>query len=408
MTAGLLRDLADRLARPVGESERKRARLHLLDWLACVASARNMPAGTLARAVSGHAWEQSAYLGNPLEMDDVHRTALLHPGPVVWPAAMGVPGAALVTRLDAAVRGYEAMIAVGMALDEHHYAHWHATTTAGVFGAAAAAASLLGLSAQQTADALANAGSVSGGLWHMRHGDNATKQWHIFHALRTGRDAALHAAHGVTGPHGLLEGPQGLFAAMTRTPGALGGGADGWLIHQVSFKPFAACRHAHPAIDAALQLRAGDTLQAPFTVETYADALAFCDRPDPASEQEAKFSLQHAVAVVADGRDARPEDFTPDAIEALRELRAQVSVTEDAEFTAHYPAHFGARVNGHAVADTLGDPERPVGPQEIGGKMAMLAEWGGLDTAEADRAQALALEGDDAAALDTMLAEWLA
>ena len=40
-----------------------------------------------------------------------------------------------------AVRGYEAMIAVGAAFDAHHYSLWHPTTTAGVFGAAAVSGS---------------------------------------------------------------------------------------------------------------------------------------------------------------------------------------------------------------------------------------------------------------------------
>jgi hypothetical protein len=40
--------------------------------------------------------------------------------------------------------------------------------------------------------------------------------------------------------------------------------------------------------------------------------------------------------------------------------------------------------------------------------MHMLAAWGGLAPAEADRAADLALRGDDAGAIVTMLEEWLA
>ncbi len=88
MTEPLLAQLATRLARPVDDAARQRARLHLLDWLACVAGARGTEAGALGGAISPVAWEKSTYLGNVLEMDDVHRTALLHPGPVVWPVAI--------------------------------------------------------------------------------------------------------------------------------------------------------------------------------------------------------------------------------------------------------------------------------------------------------------------------------
>ena len=154
-------------------------------------------------------------------------------------------------------------------------------------------------------------------------------------------------------------------------------------------------------------MRAAGKLSAPFHVEIYADALKFCDRPDPKTELEAKFSLQHAVAVIADGRDAAPEDFTPEAIAALAPLRAQVTVAEDHTITARYPEHFGARVNGLELADTRGDPERPVGEAEIVAKMHTLAAWGGLAASEADRAADIALHGNDAVALDTMLEDWL-
>lgn len=403
----LLAQLAEALARSPTKSERDRARLHLLDWLACVAGARQSEAGALGAVIGRAGWERATYLGNVLEMDDVHRTALLHPGPVIWPAAMSVASADMATRLDSAVRGYEAMIAIGAAMDARHYRHWHPTASMGGMGAAATMGSLIGFAAIEYSQALGNAGSVAGGLWHMRHDDVLTKQWHIYHAVRTGRDAALHVHYGATGPKGLLEGEQGLFAAFTDTPRALAHAGEGWLIDEVSFKPFAACRHAHPAIDAAMELRAAGQLAPPFVVETYADALAFCDRPDPKTELDAKFSLQHAVAVVADGRKAEPEDFTLEAIAALADLRAQVTVREDAAITARYPAHFGARVNGLELTDCLGDPERPMSAEHLLAKLHSLVRWGGLPASEAERAARLALEGDDPAAIDAMLEEWI-
>ncbi len=156
-----------------------------------------------------------------------------------------------------------------------------------------------------------------------------------------------------------------------------------------------------------MELRKAGKLEAPFHVESYADALAFCDRPDPVTELDAKFSLQHSVAVVADGRDAKPEDFTEEAIAALADLRAQVSVAEEPAITARYPAHFGARVNGLELVDTLGDPERPVDEAAIIAKMQSLAAWGGLDASEADRAVGIALRGDSVYAVDAMLKDWL-
>jgi 2-methylcitrate dehydratase PrpD len=239
-----------------------------------------------------------------------------------------------------------------------------------------------------------------------RHRNVKTKQWHIVHAAKTGQDAVHCAVAGLSGSADILEGPQGLYAAMTREPKPMVF-TDHWRIEEVSFKPWAACRHAHPAIDCALELRAAGKLVAPFVLETYADALTFCDKPDPTTEAEAKFSLQHAIAVIADGRNATPADFTPEAIAALAPLRAQVTVSEAPAITARYPAHFGARLNGFELQDCRGDPERPVTEADIVAKMHMLAEWGGLPSSEADRAAELALHGDDARAILAMLDGWL-
>lgn len=406
----LIARLAEHLQRPVPEHVRTRARLHLLDWLACVAGALTSP---VARSVrynrNAEPWIAAAFLGNVLEMDDVHREGRLHPGPIVWPAAFeewSYSTQNLDNFLDGAVRGYEAMVAVGCTFDDYHYAHWHPTSTAGVFGAAAAFSMANPVSVDIVISALGNAGACAGGFWHMRHDDVMTKQFLASRTVASGVEAAFQAANGITGPAAILEGPQGLYAATCRSPKPMVLG-PGWRIEEVSFKPWAACRHAHPAIDCALELRAAGTLAAPFHVETYADALTFCDNPHPKTETEAKFSLQHAVAVIASSRNATPADFTLESISELAPLRTQVMVAEDPAITARYPAHFGTRVNGFELRDCRGDPERPVTEADIIAKMRMLAAWGGLDPSEADRAADLALRGDDAGAIVTMLEEWL-
>lgn len=341
---------------------------------------------------------KAAWLGNVLEMDDVHRTAILHPGPVVWPTVLAAATLhGMEELLDAAVRGYEAMISIGATLDKRHYAHWHNTATAGVFGAAAAAASLEDADAPRLAAALGLAGSVSGGFWQMRHEPVMAKQWHVAHAQRTGLEAAAFARQGVTGPRFIIEGPQGLHAATCDSPKPMVLAED-WRITEVSFKPWGACRHAHPAIDAALELKARGELEGPVTVATYRDALTFCDRSEPRSVIEAKFSLQHAVAVVMERGVPQLADFEPDAIAALAATRKLVSVEEGPEYTAAYPAHFGARVEtaagSVALADTLGDPERPLDRDGVIAKARALMDWGGLDRTAAEDAIATALEGD--------------
>lgn len=400
--------LAAHLVCPVDPASRDRARLHLLDWIACVGAARQSP---IASKLTGEIpIERAAWLGNVMEMDDVHRGAILHPGPVVWPAAMMGDASGMATLLDAAVRGYEATIAIGATFDARHYGYFHNSATAGGFGAAATAASLNGADADEYVAALGLAGSIAGGLWQMRLEPNDAKQWHIAHAVDTGRRAARLAAQGVTGPRAILEGPLALHAATCAVPRPLVLG-EGWRIDEVSFKPWGACRHAHPAIDAALELKRQGHLDGAVEVATYADAISFCDRPTPTSVIEAKFSLQHAVAIVAERGEPVLADFEPDSFDTLAEARSRVTVREDAEFTTRYPAHFGAAIRsagGEVVlVDTLGDPERPVDRDAIIAKARALLGWGGVSDDGIDAALTAALDSDDPQAVRDWIEAWV-
>lgn len=405
--------LAQHLLRPVDAATRARARLHLLDWLGCVAGAIRSEVAGIARRATSDPLRRAALLGSVLEMDDVDRMGRVHPGPVVWAAALmeaRLRQPAMTAMLDAGVRGVEATVAVARMLDDRHYAYWHPTHTAGRFGSAAVAASCRGMDAPTTAHAMAIAGSSAGALWQVRHEAASSKAFHVADAVLGGLFAGDFARAGMTGPLRVLEGEQGVFAAMCHAPGRLAE-ADGWLIAELSFKPWAACRHCHPAIDAALELRARGQLTPPFRIEAYADAVTFCDWPDPVTEAQAKFSLQHAVAVIAAGRDAGCSDFGAEAIgnPGISALRAQVEVVVAADITARYPAHFGALLNAggatFALTDTRGDPERPLDEAGIVAKTRGLFAWGGVDNGEA--AVTAALTGDDPARIVALLDGWL-
>jgi 2-methylcitrate dehydratase PrpD len=304
------------------------------------------------------------------------------------------------------------MIAIGSTFDAHHYGHFHNTATAGHFGAAAAYASVYGSTKAQMSSALGLAGSVAGGLWQMRHENGGTKQWHIERASVTGGSAAYYAVNGLLGPRFILEGPQGLYAATCKSPKPMQF-PKRWRIWDVSFKPWGACRHTHPAIDAALELQALlGSLEGEIVVETYADAISFCDNSDPKTAHQAKFSLQHTIAVVATSGVPTLADFEPAAIKKLAKARARVTVRECKDITARYPQHYGARVTcGQQVVemiDTLGDPERPMSETQIVEKTKALMAWGGLSDKQAKKAVKLALEGDDPVAIYKMLGKWLA
>jgi len=407
----LTEKLSNHLLRPVDDASRYRARLHLLDWLGCVAGARRSEqAQRFGRLIP----YPQHWFGNILEMDDIHRTAILHPGPVIWPAAL-YHAKDMDDLLDSSVRGYEAAIAIGSTFDAHHYAHWHPTSTAGIFGAAIAhLGGMIALgqdSKEICVSALGLAGTASAGLWQTRHEGDDAKQFHVARAIETGASIASWALNNVKGSRFILEGPQGLYAATCKDPKPLIL-PDQWRIHEVSIKPWGACRHAHPAIDAALMLRKKQQFsEHEIHVETYADAIIFCDRPNPETVNDAKFSLQHAVAIVVERGVPELADFEPDAIAAMADARARVTVSKAADITERYPEHYGARIScgdSHVeLVDTLGDPERPLSDDGVIEKAVALIAWGGLPEKEARRAVDLALKGNDPAAIGAMLADWL-
>jgi 2-methylcitrate dehydratase PrpD len=208
------------------------------------------------------------------------------------------------------------------------------------------------------------------------------------------------ASAGMTGPLKILEGPQGFFAATC--PGAdpeavLAASGSGWLMEDVSFKPWPACRHAHAAIDAALAAReAGVSPEAlaSITLTTYEDALKFCDRARPRTVIEAKFSLQHSVAAALIFGKPELSHFNPETFERddVRALAAKVQVAAGGPYVERYPARYGAgleltltsgETRSFDAPDALGDPENPLALDQLTAKARGLAAHAGLDEAQA-------------------------
>ncbi len=426
----LTQRLAEHLARPVPAAAKARAALHVLDWAGCaVAGAaspagRAMAAGLMAEgqgrcavaATSRGASPLTAALlngavGNVLEMDDVDKRAILHPGPTVIPAALAAAQTADLDAqsfLAAVVRGYEAVIRVGRAVGPGHYAFWHNTGTCGPLGAAAAAASAFSLDRDASAHALSLAGTQASGFWQTRHEPaSMAKQLHTARAAHAGLSAAMLAGAGMSGPLSILEGPQGFFAATCpdgEAEAVLADYGEGWLIEDVSFKPWPACRHAHAAIDAAL-LALEDGVQAgdveAITLTTYADALTFCDQPRPESVIQAKFSLQHSTAVTLLNGPPQLEHFEPDvfARDEVRALAGKITVKTGGAYADRYPARYGAGLEITAggtttrydAPDALGDPENPIPATRVAEKARRLCVHGGFSAGDADALVAAAL-----------------
>lgn len=441
MRGSLTRQLADIAARPIDQATLARATLHVLDWIGCAALGgtaeagrvlatygRDQPKGACLAFGAGRRDASTAAfvnggLGNLFELDDLHRTSIVHPGDVVVPAALAAAerdGAAGPAFLDAVVRGYEVAIRVGIAAGRAHYRYWYNTATCGVFGAAAAVASLHGLDRERTVDALGQAGQQAAGLWQCRIEPTHSKQLATAHAAQAGLVAADLARVGLRGAHRILEGSHGFFAAACpdAEPELALADADGpWKLFDTSFKPWPACRHAHPAIEAALALRDGVETDriAHILTRTYREAVEFCDKPAPVTSDDARFSLQHCVAIALLRGAPTLADFEVAAITDRRvaALRNVSEVKEDAGCTDAFPSRYGAGVTvrmegGIAHEATVeaakGDPENPMTEDEIAAKARVSLAAAGTPQRSADRLLAACLDLADGGKISAVTA----
>ncbi|MEI7570136.1 MAG: MmgE/PrpD family protein [Alcaligenaceae bacterium] len=215
-------------------------------------------------------------------------------------------GASGLQLIQSYVVGIETEIRLARAVNFYHYDKgWHPTATLGVFGAAAAAGHLLGLSAKKQAIALAIAASFASGI--KANFGTMVKPLHVGQSARNGLLAALMADAGYDANPEALEHHQGFFNAFNGK-----GNYDAKLIFEnwanplevlspsMGLKQFACCGSTHPAVTMALQLRQEETFS-PQDIEKvdilpHRRRLPHTNNPDPQTPLAAKFSVQYAVA----------------------------------------------------------------------------------------------------------------
>lgn len=323
-----------------------------------------------------------------LDYDDVSAAMGGHPTVPVLPAALalaeqiGAGGRAL---LVAVVAGIETEARVGKALGQAHYDRgFHNTATAGTVGAAAAAASLLGLPAGQVGAALAIAATSASGL--KANFGTMTKPLHAGQAAAAGLLAAQLAAGGFTASEAGLTESRGMLPVLSGTPepqALVEPFGEPWHVESVLFKFHAACYLTHATIDAALSLRQqGLDLPAvqAIDVEVPPGHLDVCAIPEPRTGLEGKFSLRFTTALALRDGTADRSRFTdamardPEII-ALRD-RVHVHTTSD---VGHYAGRVTVRcIDGrirHAEGD-VGTPRWTGNPTEQG--PALTQKFNGL------------------------------
>ena len=274
------------------------------------------------------------------DFDDTHLKTIIHPSGPVASAILAlaerkpVKGAEF---LHAFILGVEAECRIGNAVYPSHYdVGWHITATAGVFGAAAAAGRLLGLSEQQMVWALGIAATQSSGLREMF--GSMVKPMHPGNAARNGLLAALLASKNFTSAEQGIEGRRGFanvlaternFAEITEKLG------ETWEIALNTYKPFACGIVEHPAIDGCVQLRNEHNLKAgdieSIALRVHPLVLELTGKKTPRAGLEGKFSVYHSCAVAIIHGAAGEAQYSDEAVRdpGVIALRDRVTATVD-------------------------------------------------------------------------------
>lgn len=288
-----------------------------------------------------------ATAGHGLDYDDLSWGMDGHPSVTLIP-----PILALASRLD--VNGHDAITAYAVGFEtecmlaepispEHYEQGWHATATFGTFGAAAAAASLLGLNVERARHALNIAASTPAGL--KRNFGSMTKPLHAGLAVRSGLTAALLADDGFTADQTAISGDRGYWDLYADGPHDEFTVGDTWHLKTdgIHTKAYPCCYFTHTSIAAAQSIKREHDLS-PAEVSAVdvtasqgaADAL---QHSNPTTGLEAKFSMEHTVASALAHNEVGLSTFESDALteDTVGRLRSQISFTVDSDLT--YDSH---------------------------------------------------------------------
>jgi 2-methylcitrate dehydratase PrpD len=401
--------------RDIPATIRKEAQRTLLNWLGCalggsrhetldIALAALGPfSGPPAASVIGrrerldalHASLMNAMSSHVLDFDDTHLNTVIHPAGPVLPVLLALAEQRPMSGHDfmnAMVLGIEAECRIGTAVYPAHYDRgWHITGTVGVFGAAAAAGRILGLTTQQMMWALGLAAAQPVGLREMF--GSMTKSFHPGRAAQNGLTAALLASRNFTSTDLALEGRNGWLNVLSTSHNAaaitdkLG---QSYELTLNTYKPFACGVVIHPAIDACIQLRNEHRLTADaierIDLRVHPLVLELTGKKTPRTGLESKFSVYFAAALAIIRGAGGPSDFSDLNAQdpAIGALRDRVSATVDRSIGEEQVRATVTLKDGRTlekfVEHVVGSVKRPMSDGDLEAKFLDLARGVVRDT----------------------------
>jgi 2-methylcitrate dehydratase PrpD len=298
--------------------------------------------------------------------------------------------------LNALVLGIETECRIGNAVYPNHYdVGWHITGTAGVFGGAAAAGKLMGLSEQQMVWALGLAASQPVGLRESFGSMN--KSFNPGRAASNGLFAAILASKNYTSSDSMIEAKRGWANTISTKQDY------GEIINDLgtryetalnTYKPFACGIVLHPAIDAAVQLRIENNLKPDqikqIDLRVNSLVLELTGKKTPKTGLEGKFSVYHAVAIAIVEGAGGEKQFSDRAVNnpVVVALRGKVNpIVDPAVMTEQVEMRItlvDGRMLEKRIEHAIGSVERPMSDADLERKFLGLAD-GVLPAGQAKR-----------------------
>ncbi len=338
------------------------------------------------------------YAAHSLELDDGHRKGAVHVGSTVFSALLSVADKESISSRDflyGAIIGYESTVRLACAIQPGNKLRgYHATGTCGTVGAALGIAAAFHFTEEQTKTTLSAAITSAAGVLEMQEDDSDLKPYNVGRASMDAVAAAYFGRSGFRGPNDPLGGKRGFLKVMTDTPHPeflTEFNSETLCIEQIYQKTYAACRHAHPAIEAALALRNEIDIEQIEKIEVRAYRLAVSghDHTEILGVGSAKMSIPFGVSVALVTGSAGLASYSEKTIldDKILELTRKVVVMEEGALTALCPERRASILSVHlSDGKTLtkrvdypkGEPENPLTQKELEEKFRELAIFGGL------------------------------
>lgn len=335
----------------------------------------------------------NSYNSHVLELDDGHRVGMMHLAAPIFSGLLPVAektNATIRKFLTAAVVGYEASVRVASSIQPSHKKKgFHATGTCGTIGVAMAIATLLDYSKEEMNNVLSAASTSGAGLLEVITGKSEQKPYNISNATISGINAAKFGKN-FSGPKDVLCGDRGFVKNLCdewNIDKLLTPIMDVYEIERIYMKPYAACRHCHAPIEAAIKvanLHSVDINEIEkIIVETYGLAVFGHDHKEIEGVNSAKMSIPYSVAVAMLYKQAGLDMFTEQKIgeKNIQCLANKVDVVENEELSKLVPDKRAAIIRVYLknkdvkqlrVDYPKGEPENPIEDSELNIKVESL------------------------------------